>query len=400
MILKISLLVIIALLGFTQGVRAHEPVDTHWLKFGDPICLSPSKGIRISFEAFHGFNYRVQHSPDQINWEDANAHDFQNYEFGSMPMNIRMPLQEGEADYIEYLSGERGKARELFIGLEFDYEGNPIVGDSKFYRIKKSIRDDLDEAPLEVGPSPEMRVTDALQFSFDTEYGYAYRIEHSADQVNWEALHSKNRLQQLHFFSESEVAGIIYGYGQRREVFLNEVTKTNNDTEYWKAKAREIRFYRVQRIRRPTVISSFPETGSMNVDAALTEITITFSQEMNAEFGNTDTSYDRNDGEFLKPSKSAQSFWQDDYDKPYYSRLWTRPIALLEPNTKYALWLNGDLTISPVGFKSYEDRRYDSFPFDLDNRPLMIKAMPYLLVFTTGPLETLGRRKQIPKTNH
>ncbi len=383
MTIKISLAVTMALLGVIRGVYAHEPVDTDWLKFGDPINLSPSRGIQISFEAFHGFNYRVQHSPDQINWEDANAHDFQNYEFGSMPMNIRMPLQEGEADYIEYLSGERGKARELFIGLEFDCEGNPIASDSKFYRIKKSIRDDLDEAPLEVGPTPEIRITDALQLSFDTEYGYAYRIEHSTDQVNWEALHSKNRIQKLHFFSEWERDGIIYGYGQRQEVFVEGAS----DTEYWMAKAREIRFYRVQRIARTTVISSFPETGSMNVDAALKEITITFSQEMNTETGNTKTGYDRNEGELLKPT--SRSYWQDDYDKPYYSRLWTRPIALLEPNTKYALWLNEDeefpISSRGIGFKSYEDHRYDSGSFDPEERTLMIKAMPHLLVFTTGP---------------
>ncbi len=372
-----------ALIGVIRGVYAHDPVDTDWLKFGDPVSLSPSKGIRIGFEAFHGFNYRVQHSTDQINWEDANAHDFQNYDFGSTPINIRMPLQEGEGDYLEYLSGERGKPMELFIGLELDYERNPIESDSKFYRIKKTIRDDLDEAPLEVGPAPEIRITDALQLSFVTEYGYAYRIEHSTDQVNWEALHSKNRIQKLHFFSDSERDGIIYGYGQRQEVFV----ESASDTEFWIAKAREIQFYRVQRIARPTVLASFPETGSINVDAALNEITVTFSHEMNTETGNTKTSYDRNEGELLRPT--SISYWQEDFEKPYFRRLWTRPIAPLEPNTKYALWLNEDeefpISERGIGFRSIEDHRYDSGRFNPEERPLMIKAMPYLLVFTTGP---------------
>jgi len=377
-----TLAMTMAFLGAVRGVFAHEPVDTEWLTFGDPITLYPSKGIRISFEAFHGFDYRVQYSPDQKNWEDANAHDFQSYEFGSMPKNIRMPLEEGEGDYLEYLSGERGKAKELFVGLEFDFESNSMVSASRFYRIKKSIRDDLEEAPLEVGSIPEIRVTDALQLSFDTEYGYAYRVEHSTDQVSWEPLHSKNRVQKLYFFSESERDGIIYGYGQRQEVFIEEAS----DTEFWIAKAKEIRFYRVQRIARPTVISSFPETGSMNVSAALQEITVTFSHEMNTETGNTKTSYDRSEGELLRPA--SISYWQEHYDQPYYRRLWTRPIAPLEPNTTYALWLNEDeefpIGSRGIGFRSYEDHRYDS-GFNPEERPLMIKAMPYLLVFTTEP---------------
>ena len=102
----------------------------------------------------------------------------------------------------------------------------------------------------------------------------------------------------------------------------------------------------------PVVVKTVPEAGAAAVDPQLTEITATFSKDMQ-------------DGTWSWATLSTESFPKVD-GKPKYladKRTCVLPVKL-EPGKTYALWVNSE--------------KFDNFQ-DTDGRP----AVPYLLVFKT-----------------
>jgi RNA polymerase sigma-70 factor (ECF subfamily) len=104
----------------------------------------------------------------------------------------------------------------------------------------------------------------------------------------------------------------------------------------------------------PVVVKTVPEAGSSGVDAALGEIKVTFSKDMQ-------------DGSWSWSTLSKESFPTID-GKPKYlddKRTCTLPVKL-EPGKTYAIWLNSEK------FRNFKDAA---------GKP----AVPYLLVFKTKP---------------
>jgi len=88
----------------------------------------------------------------------------------------------------------------------------------------------------------------------------------------------------------------------------------------------------------PTVVETFPATGSSEVDPALTEISATFSEPMSD--GNWSWAY-TNEDQF--PETTGQ---------PYYLPGLTKNVlpVKLEPNKEYEIWINSDK------FKDFKDQ--------------------------------------------
>ena len=102
----------------------------------------------------------------------------------------------------------------------------------------------------------------------------------------------------------------------------------------------------------PVVVKTIPEAGADEVDPNLTEITVTFSKNMQ-------------DGSFSWATHSKESFPKVD-GKPKYladKRTCVLPVKL-EPGKTYAIWVNSE--------------KLGNFK-DTDGR----SAVPYLLVFRT-----------------
>lgn len=102
----------------------------------------------------------------------------------------------------------------------------------------------------------------------------------------------------------------------------------------------------------PSVVETFPTTGSADVDPALTEISVTFSEPMTD--GNWSWAYTNKD---KFPEMAGQ---------PYYMPGLTKNIlpVKLEPNQEYEIWINSQK------FKNFKD---------LAENP----ATPFRLVFKT-----------------
>jgi hypothetical protein len=104
----------------------------------------------------------------------------------------------------------------------------------------------------------------------------------------------------------------------------------------------------------PVVVKTVPEAGLTDVDAALTEIKVTFSKPMQ-------------DGSWSWVTLSKESF-PELVGKPKYlddKRTCTATVKL-EPGKTYAIWLNSEK------FRNFKDTA---------GKP----AVPYLLVFKTKP---------------
>jgi Bacterial Ig-like domain len=104
----------------------------------------------------------------------------------------------------------------------------------------------------------------------------------------------------------------------------------------------------------PVVVKCVPESGSSDVDPAITEIQVTFSKEMK-------------DGSWSWSTLSKDSFPQM-AGKPHYlddKRTCVLPVKLNAGKT-YAIWLNS--------------AKFGNFK-DADGR----SAVPYLLIFETKP---------------
>ncbi|MEO2087962.1 MAG: sigma-70 family RNA polymerase sigma factor [Gemmataceae bacterium] len=105
----------------------------------------------------------------------------------------------------------------------------------------------------------------------------------------------------------------------------------------------------------PVVVKTVPAAGSENVDPGLKEVSVTFSKAMTD--GSWTWATDQGRGAALPSGDNKPAF---DKDKK------TCTLAVkLEPDTTYAVWLNGG--------------RFMSF-VDADGTP----SLPYLLVFRTG----------------
>ena len=102
----------------------------------------------------------------------------------------------------------------------------------------------------------------------------------------------------------------------------------------------------------PVVVKTVPEAGAAAVDPQLTEITATFSKDMQ-------------DGTWSWATLSTESFPKVDGKSKYLAdkRTCVLPVKL-EPGKTYAIWVNSE--------------KFDNFK-DTDGRP----AVPYLLVFKT-----------------
>ncbi len=103
----------------------------------------------------------------------------------------------------------------------------------------------------------------------------------------------------------------------------------------------------------PVVVSSFPVSGDIGVDASIQEIRVTFSKEMTTE---KMWSWVMASKESF-PELTGEVRYLDD------KRTCVAPVKLL-PGKDYAVWFNSE--------------KYDGFR-DAGNRP----AVPYLLVFRT-----------------
>jgi hypothetical protein len=104
----------------------------------------------------------------------------------------------------------------------------------------------------------------------------------------------------------------------------------------------------------PVVVKAFPEAGSDGVDAATTEIKVTFSKDMT-------------DGSWSWSTASKESF-PETSGKPHYEqdkRTCVLPVKL-KPGVTYAIWVNSGK------FGGFKDSAGQS-------------AVPYLLVFKTKP---------------
>ena len=102
----------------------------------------------------------------------------------------------------------------------------------------------------------------------------------------------------------------------------------------------------------PTVIDTFPVTGSTDVDPTLKEISVTFSEPMMD--GSWSWAYTKKE---LFPEMSGQ---------PYYKPGLTKNVlpVKLEPNKEYEIWINSQK------FKNFKDQAGNA-------------ATPFRLVFKT-----------------
>ena len=102
----------------------------------------------------------------------------------------------------------------------------------------------------------------------------------------------------------------------------------------------------------PNVIATFPPSGSTEVDSSITEISVTFSEEM--QDGNWSWAY-------TNKSKFPEMIGDPEYTENYTKN--TLPVRL-EPNKEYEIWINSQQ------FSNFKDKSGNS-------------AVPFKLVFKT-----------------
>ena len=104
--------------------------------------------------------------------------------------------------------------------------------------------------------------------------------------------------------------------------------------------------------KAPSVIATFPPNGSIDVDASIKEISVTFDEEMMDE--NWSWAYANKD-QF--PEMSGQ---------PYYTEKFTKNIlpVKLESNKEYEIWINSEK------YKNFKDKAGNP-------------AIPFMFVFKT-----------------
>ncbi len=102
----------------------------------------------------------------------------------------------------------------------------------------------------------------------------------------------------------------------------------------------------------PIVIETFPSNGSTDIDPSISELSVTFNEEM--QDGNWSWAY-TNKNQF--PEMTGQ---------PYFSEKFTKNIlpVKLEPNKEYEIWINSEK------FKNFKDKAGNP-------------AIPYKWVFKT-----------------
>lgn len=96
----------------------------------------------------------------------------------------------------------------------------------------------------------------------------------------------------------------------------------------------------------PRVVSTYPENMSQDVDPSITEISVTFNEEM--KDGNWSWVYE-DENKF--PQMIGQAYYTDNYTKNIL------PVKL-EPNKEYVIWINSSK------FQNFKDKSGNpSFPF-------------------------------------
>ncbi|MHC4404434.1 MAG: Ig-like domain-containing domain [Planctomycetota bacterium] len=106
--------------------------------------------------------------------------------------------------------------------------------------------------------------------------------------------------------------------------------------------------------RPPVVVETFPQTGAADVDTAISEIRVTYSEPMM-------------DGSWSW-TQASEDTYPETTGEPHYledGKTCVLPVKL-QPGKTYAIWLNSER------FKNFKD---------VSGRP----AEPYLLQFTTRP---------------
>ncbi len=104
----------------------------------------------------------------------------------------------------------------------------------------------------------------------------------------------------------------------------------------------------------PVVVTTIPMAGSVNVDPSSTEIRVTYSKKMM-------------NGSWSFSTMTEESFPKIEGQPRYESDEKTCVLnVVLEPNKTYAIWANSSK------FRNFKDTAG-------------IAALPYLLVFQTGP---------------
>ena len=96
----------------------------------------------------------------------------------------------------------------------------------------------------------------------------------------------------------------------------------------------------------PRVVSTFPVNMAQDVDPSMTEISVTFNEEMTD--GNWSWAYDDED---KFPQTTGQAYYTDTYTKNVL------PVKL-EANKEYVIWINSS------SFKNFKDKSGNSsLPF-------------------------------------
>ena len=96
----------------------------------------------------------------------------------------------------------------------------------------------------------------------------------------------------------------------------------------------------------PRVVSTFPENGSQGVDPSITEISVTFNEEMTD--GNWSWVYEDKDS---FPQMIGQAYYTDNNTKNVL------PVKL-KPDKEYVIWINSDK------YKNFKNKKgISAFPF-------------------------------------
>ncbi len=167
-----------------------------------------------------------------------------------------------------------------------------------------------------------LAIKNAVMIEFQSTAELSYTIQQSTDLISWTNLTSG-----------------IHGNGTIEKYFFEPITPRN--------------YYRLISVLRPTVVSTWPMSGSTNISHLTNEIRVTFSQDMHTHSWSWCTSPD---GQY--PETTGSPYYQTD------KRTCVLPV-ILQPNTQYAIRIN-------------IDGIYENF-----RTPSLIPAVPYLIVFKT-----------------
>ena len=171
--------------------------------------------------------------------------------------------------------------------------------------------------------SSNLTIRTAVMVEFLSSSNFSYTINESTNLIDW----------------ADSGTELINGDGEIKEAFF-----APSDTQ---------KFYQLNLIERPVVIETWPPAGSTNDIDTLSEITVTYSEDMGGGYSwvtdHTQNAY--------RPPHNGDIYWQNDRTCVY-------TLQPLVRNRKYAIWMNRDVYIN---FKN-TDR---------------IPAVPYLLVFYT-----------------